>query len=108
MPPKRWPGNGHGLPSSRSAWTNCTPEIDCGARSTAITPRLVKTRECLPAPLATSSTGPRVTSGAQRITHGDGSSDSCTTLSQQVAQHRTVTALLVLAVAADRKVSVLR
>src|SRR6185503_16493652 len=108
MPPKRWPGNGHGLPSSRSACTNRTPGIDCGSRSTAITPRFAKTLACRPAPLATSSTGPRVTSGAQRATHGDGSSDACTVFDEQIAQHRTMAASLVFAVAADGKVRLVR
>src|SRR5256886_15897987 len=40
-------------------------------------PRPAKKRACRPAPLATSSTGPRVTSCAQRTTHSDGASAPC-------------------------------
>src|SRR4030095_6377788 len=103
MPPKRWPGNGHALPSSRSACTNRTPGMDCGSRSTAITSTPLKILEWRPAPLATSSTGPRFTSGAHRTTHGDGSSDACTVLDQELAQHRAMAAVFVLAIETDGK-----
>src|ERR1700741_752858 len=111
MPPKRCPANGHGLPSSRSACTERTPGIDCASRSTATTssPRWANNFACRPAPLATSSTGPRVTSGAQRATHADGvSSEACIVFPQQLPQDRPVAALLVLAIAADRKIRVVR
>src|SRR3989442_9650797 len=44
---------------------------------TTARPRPEKRRACRPAPLATSSTGPRVTSCAQRTTHSDGASAPC-------------------------------
>src|SRR5574341_953930 len=111
MPPKRSPANGHGLPSSRSARTLRTPAIVGGSRSTATTssPRAANNFACRPAPLATSSTGPRATSGAQRTTQGEGVSiDACTVLPQQLAQDRAVAARLVLAIAADREVRMMR
>src|SRR6185503_12642674 len=110
MPPKRWPANGHGLPSSRSALTNRTPGIDCASRSTATTssPRAAKSLACRPCPLATSSTGPRATSGAHRATQRDGVSiEACIFLAQQLAQNRAVAARLVLAVATDGEVRML-
>src|SRR5581483_10678604 len=65
-------------PFSRSACTKRTPGISCGSRSTASTsrPRAANSRAWRPAPLATSSTGPRSTSSAQRETHADGASRS--------------------------------
>src|SRR5574339_166882 len=105
MPPNCCAGNGHGLPSSRSACTNFAPGMDCGSRSTAMTSNLLKTLACLPEPQATSSTGPRLTSGAQRTTHGDGVSGcACAMLLEKPPQDRAVAALLVLAIAADRKI----
>src|SRR5688572_17784251 len=81
-----------------------------GSRSTAITGMFLclKRRACRPIPLATSRTGPRPTSGAQRLTQSDGSSESCAMLCQQLAQERAVAALLVLAIAAHGKVCVSR
>src|SRR5687768_12480243 len=111
MPPKRRPSKGQGLPSSRSALTKVIPSgRACKSRSTAMTFKFLeaKSRECRPAPLATSSTGPRATSGAQRLTQSDGSSESCAMLGQQLAQDRAVAARLVIAVAADGKVRIER
>src|SRR5688500_15581361 len=111
MPPKRCPGNGHGLPSSRSALTKVIAlGKTCASRSTAVTlsPRDENTLACLPAPLATSSTGPRVTSSAQRLTHADGSSESCAMLGEQLAQDGAMAALRVFAVAANREIRVRR
>src|SRR5687767_2837394 len=81
--------------------------MTCGSRSTAITssPRCAKNLACRPDPLATSSTGPRVTSGAQRTTQGEGvSSESCAMISQQLSQNRPVATRLIFAIAADRNV----
>src|SRR5688572_17047689 len=110
MAPKRWPANGHGLPSSRSACTNVTPGIDCGSRSTATTSRFLppKKRACLPPPLATSSTGPRVTSAAQRTTHGEGPSEPCATCGEQLLEDRAVAAVLAFAIATNREVGMER
>src|SRR5687768_8262898 len=89
MPAKRCPANGHGLPSSRSAFTNWIFRLKaCASRSTATTssPRSAKKRACRPAPLATSSTGPRSISAAQRTTQSEGASPECgCTLSEAAA-----------------------
>src|SRR5438067_2455539 len=71
----RLPAKGQ-APPSRSAFTNCTPGIICGSRSTAMTssPRSAKKTAWRPAPEATSSTGPAVTRSAQRRTHSEASS----------------------------------
>src|SRR5438477_6713687 len=71
----RLPAKGQ-APPSRSAFTNCTPGIVCGSRSTAMTssPRSAKKTAWRPAPEATSSTGPAVTRSAQRRTHSEGNS----------------------------------
>src|SRR5262249_1582416 len=77
----------------------------CASRSTATTARFLsmKIRACLPDPLATSSTGPRFTSGAQRTTHSDG--DSGPIVGKKRAQDRAVAAAFIRAVAADREIA---
>src|SRR2546423_1126308 len=68
------PANGHGLPSSRSALTKWIDEGSAASiRSTphASKPRSAKNVAWRPSPHATSSTGPRSTSCAQRTTQSE-------------------------------------
>src|SRR6185436_496928 len=92
------------MPFSRSACTNFTPGICCGARSTATAskPRAAKRRAWRPGPLATSSTGPLFTSGAQRTTHSLG--DSGPMLEKDLAKDRAMATRLVLAIATHGKI----
>src|ERR1700675_2664342 len=91
--------------------------MTCGSRSTATasSPLPAKKRACRPCPLATSSTGPRVTSGAHRTTQSEGVSDPWESAGnfrpfpgQQPAQDRAMATLRALAVAADGKIRVAR